>query len=104
CSYDMVLAVDPKKPDVLYAGGVGLWRCDACTGTPTWTEVSDPVAANPGDPPAGIHLDQHALVFATGEKGPVEFQKVHLFEGYCDQASDSKSFDTDHPQAIASGV
>lgn len=48
CWYDMVLSVDPRDPDTLYAGGLWLWRYDGAT----WTRLL------PG------HVDQHAITWA----------------------------------------
>lgn len=54
CFYNHVLSVDPKNENVLYAGGIGLWRYDGTT----WTEVAL------SDPAKGIHADQHRMVWA----------------------------------------
>jgi hypothetical protein len=53
CWYDQALAVDPTNPNILYAGGLGVWRFDGSI----WTEIDN--VAN------GIHVDQHSLVFAS---------------------------------------
>jgi hypothetical protein len=44
--------VDPSNANILYAGGIGLWRFDGTN----WTEIDS--VAN------GIHVDQHSLGFA----------------------------------------
>lgn len=48
CTYDHVLLVDAKDPDLLYAGGVWLWSYDG----KKWSQIL------PG------HVDQHALAWA----------------------------------------
>jgi uncharacterized protein (TIGR03437 family) len=52
-----VLAVDPTDPNIVFAGGLSLWR--SLDGGVTWTDVG---AANAVEYP---HVDHHALVFAT---------------------------------------
>jgi hypothetical protein len=54
CWYDHVLSVDPASADVLYAGGIGLWRFDGAT----WQNVGQSEPTRPG-----IHVDQHALAW-----------------------------------------
>ena len=49
CWYDLVLVVDPTNPDLVYFGGVPLYR--SIDGGATWAVISN-----------GIHVDQHALV------------------------------------------
>jgi photosystem II stability/assembly factor-like uncharacterized protein len=55
CYYDHALLVDPSQPDILYAGGIPLWKFDGNT----WTEIS-----RINDPLHGIHVDQQALAWA----------------------------------------
>jgi hypothetical protein len=54
CFYNHELSVDPKNENVLYAGGIGLWRYDGTT----WKEVAL------GKPAKGIHADQHSMAWA----------------------------------------
>jgi hypothetical protein len=54
CFYNHELSVDPKNENVLYAGGIGLWRYDGTT----WKEVAL------SDPARGIHADQHSMAWA----------------------------------------
>ena len=56
CDYSHVIIVDPTNANVLYAGGVPLWKFDGAS----WTEVSKTVS----DPTHGIHVDQHSMAFA----------------------------------------
>lgn len=54
CFYNHELSVDPKNENVLYAGGIGLWRYDGTT----WKEVAL------SDPSRGIHADQQSMAWA----------------------------------------
>ncbi len=56
CWYSHDIIVDPADANILYAGGIPLWKFDGSI----WTEISKTVA----DPLRGIHADQHALAFA----------------------------------------
>ncbi|HEV8266691.1 MAG TPA: choice-of-anchor D domain-containing protein, partial [Thermoanaerobaculia bacterium] len=79
CSYDHVLLADLVDPDTLYAGGIGLWKCQTCRATEAkWSEISKtgttPTA--PVDKVRGIHVDQHTLAWIkqAGQGGPASFQ------------------------------
>ena len=50
CWYDLVVSVDPTDPNVVYVGGVGLYR--STDGGATFRSIGNP-----------IHVDQHALSF-----------------------------------------
>lgn len=54
CFYSHELSVDPENENVLYAGGIGLWRYDGAT----WKEVAL------SDPAKGIHADQQRMAWA----------------------------------------
>jgi len=58
CWYDHEIVADPADANVLYAGGLALWRYDGAT----WIEVSQ-TASSPFD---GIHVDQHSMAWAGG--------------------------------------
>ena len=64
--YDNVLAVDPRNPNVVWAGGVNLFRSD--DGGASWTAMpgvqTTTIAAK-----RGIHHDQHAIVFHPAYDG-----------------------------------
>ncbi len=61
CWYNHEIVVDPTNPDILYAGGIPLWKCANCTETgATWVEVSKTVFS----PANGIHVDQHTMAWA----------------------------------------
>lgn len=54
CFYNHELSVDPTNPDVLYAGGVSLWKYDGAQ----WHQIG--FLPNDG----GIHADQHRMRWA----------------------------------------
>jgi hypothetical protein len=58
--YDNVIAVDPKDPNRVWAGGVDLFRSD--DGGKTWGLASY-WWAEPGVDPSYVHADQHAIAF-----------------------------------------
>lgn len=66
--FAMSFAVDPANPDIVYAGGLDVWRTmDAGA---TWTQLSD--WSPPGSAKFNyMHADQHAVVF--GADGTVYF-------------------------------
>ena len=85
--YCNVIAVDPVDPDVVWAGGVDLFRSDdgGRTWGPTsfwWTERSTP---------SFVHADQHAIVFHPDYDG---VNNTTLFSG-----TDGGVFRTDNPGA-----
>jgi uncharacterized protein (TIGR03437 family) len=59
--YDNVLAVDPLNPNVVWAGGVNLFRSD--DGGAKWSVVFDLTFAT------STHVDHHAIVFHPGYNG-----------------------------------
>jgi len=58
--YDMMIECDPTNPEILYIGGIDLYRsANAKTGTTvTWTAISNWMA--------NVHSDQHAMTFKPG--------------------------------------
>ncbi|MGH9968306.1 MAG: WD40/YVTN/BNR-like repeat-containing protein [Pyrinomonadaceae bacterium] len=64
--YNNVIAVDPTNADVVYAGGMNLYRSG--DGGKTWNQVSN--GADP-DYPLSLHPDQHAIAFDPQESGNV---------------------------------
>jgi uncharacterized cupin superfamily protein len=68
CWYDMVLAVSPTNPSLIYAGGSynysagdgGLYM--SANGGASWSSV------NPGNNGQGLHPDFHAIAFAPNSK------------------------------------
>jgi len=58
CHYDHEIIVDPANANILYAGGVPLWRYNGTTGV--WTEISRTTNAVAS---TGIHVDQHAMAW-----------------------------------------
>ncbi len=59
-SYDLVIAADPTDADIIYTGGVNLWK--SVNGGSTMSCVSYWVGVNSGID--GVHADQHALEFS----------------------------------------
>jgi hypothetical protein len=59
--YCNVIAVDPVDPDVVFAGGVDLFRSD--DGGQNWGLASYWFAKYPTTYPSYVHADQHAIVF-----------------------------------------
>jgi photosystem II stability/assembly factor-like uncharacterized protein len=57
CWYDLVLVTDPSNPNIIYFGGVTLFR--SSDGGSTWTDVTPP------------HVDQHALVFSPASNSTI---------------------------------
>ena len=56
CWFDLVIRPNPMQPDVIFAGGVNLYR--SLNGGTTWTSVPGNGASG------GPHVDHHALVFS----------------------------------------
>src|SRR5262249_27775312 len=56
CNYDHDILVNPTNPNVLYAGGIPLWKFDGTR----WSEISNMVL----NPTNAIHVDQHILAWA----------------------------------------
>lgn len=58
--YDLMIECDPTNPEILYVGGIDLYRsANAKTGaTVTWTTISNWTT--------NVHSDQHALTFKPG--------------------------------------
>jgi hypothetical protein len=61
--YDNVIAVDPLNSDVVWVGGIGMFRSD--DGGRNWGIASFWNA----NPPQYAHEDQHVIVFAPGYNG-----------------------------------
>lgn len=67
----MTLAVDPNNPDVLYAGGLDVWKStDAGT---SWEHLSDWSAMYSGGGDNYVHADQHAIVYKPGSSTTAVF-------------------------------
>ena len=59
--YDNVIAVDPKDPNRVFAGGIDLFRSD--DGGKNWGLLSYWWAEGPPDAASYAHADQHVIVF-----------------------------------------
>jgi hypothetical protein len=60
CWYNLELTVKPTDENILFFGGIPLWRYNG--NTSTWVEVSQTAA--PANRNNGIHVDQHASAWA----------------------------------------
>ena len=60
CWYNMTLTVKPTDENILFFGGIPVWRLTLST--LTWVEVSQTAA--PANRNNGIHVDQHASAWA----------------------------------------
>src|ERR1035437_2110437 len=60
-NYFSDMAVDPSNPNVVYAGGLDLWK--ATDGGGTWARIPRWQGIGFGSP--YVHADQHAIVFAS---------------------------------------
>lgn len=59
-----VLRVDPLDPDILYTGGLDLWR--SSNGGTTWKHISDWMLMYNGGGDDYVHADQHNIQFMPG--------------------------------------
>ncbi len=95
--YDNVVAVDPLNPDVVWAGGIDLFRSD--DGGRNWGLASywwlDRDKASGQFPPQYAHADQHALIFHPRYDGAANRT---LFVG-----NDGGLYRTDDARASTSG-
>jgi len=87
--YCNVIAVDPVDPDVVWAGGVDLFRSD--DGGRNWGLASYWFAKYPTRLPSYVHADQHAIVFHP------DYDGVNVRTMFT--ASDGGIFRTDNPYA-----
>jgi len=61
CGYDQVVAIHPEDPDIMYFGGVRLFR--TVDGGHTWSQIQDHGDPNPSS--NWIHPDIHAVAIST---------------------------------------
>jgi photosystem II stability/assembly factor-like uncharacterized protein len=61
CDYDMFVAVDPTDPNIIYLGGLDLYR--TTDGGNTWTDLGGYVGY--------IHPDQHAFAFSPASHATI---------------------------------
>jgi hypothetical protein len=88
--YCNVIAVDPVNPDVVWAGGVDLFRSD--DGGRNWGLASYWFAKYPTRYASYVHADQHAIVFHPDYDG-VDIRTMF-------SATDGGVFRTDNPDGI----
>ncbi len=67
----MTIAVDPNNPEVLYAGGLDLWRTSN-NGT-SWDHLSDWTRMYYGGGNTYVHADQHTIVYKLGSSSKMLF-------------------------------
>lgn len=60
--YDNILAVQPDNPNIVYAGGIDIFK--TTNGGTSWTQISNWYSQ--GGAPPYVHADQHAMVFPSG--------------------------------------
>jgi hypothetical protein len=66
-NYDLVIAVHPTRPDVVFTGSVELWRTQ--NSGDKWDKVLDWTNYDGGD--RAQHADQHAILFDAGRSGTI---------------------------------
>ncbi len=59
-----VLKVDPLNPDILYSGGLDLWK--STNAGMTWNKISDWIMMYYGGGDDYVHADQHCIQFQPG--------------------------------------
>lgn len=71
--YDLLLEVDPSNDQILYAGGIDLFR--TANGGTTWTQISKWSNNNnlAGLSCSLVHADQHAIAFKPGNSNVALF-------------------------------
>ena len=67
----MTLGVDPNDPNVLYAGGLDLWRTS--DNGATWQHLSDWTMMYYGGGDTYVHADQHTIVYKPGSSSKILF-------------------------------
>jgi hypothetical protein len=65
--YDLVLKVDPTNDQVLYAGGINLFK--SSNGGTSWTQISH----SNGIYAQYVHADQHGITFGNGNSARILF-------------------------------
>lgn len=66
--YDLIAGVDPNDSDVIYVGGVNLYK--TIDGGQSWTQLSEWFS---GSSRQEVHADQHNLVFVNGTSSIMYF-------------------------------
>lgn len=81
------IAIDPNDPNVVFLGGVNMYRCRNVIGSDIiWTPISNTEIGNT-ESINKIHVDQHQIIFAQGSSAK------------CYIATDGGIFKTDNIQA-----
>jgi len=63
--YDLVIEADPSNDQIVYVGGIDLFR--SADGAATWNQIST------WDSGSAVHSDQHAITFKPGNSNTVVF-------------------------------
>ncbi len=66
--YDLTIALDPSDDDILYAGGIDLFK--STNGATSWNQISHWYG---GFGFQEVHADQHAVAFAPGDSDKIIF-------------------------------
>jgi photosystem II stability/assembly factor-like uncharacterized protein len=67
----MTLAVDPNNPNILYAGGLDLWRTS--DNGSNWSHLTDWALMYSGGGNKYVHADQHAISYKPGSSSTMAF-------------------------------
>ena len=86
--YDNVIAVDPVNPDIVWAGGIDLWRSD--DGGVTWGTAGYWWFTKGADPEYH-HADQHAIVFHPGYDGASNRVMFSASDGGIDRVDNARA-------------
>ena len=68
--YDLMIEVDPNDDDILYVGGINLFR--SIDGASSWSQISKWHSGISGGFPV-VHADQHAMTFRPGASNEAVF-------------------------------
>ncbi|MBN3036762.1 MAG: T9SS type A sorting domain-containing protein [Bacteroidales bacterium] len=67
----LVAAVDPNNPDMVYAGGLDVWK--SSNGGNSWSHLSDWSLMYSGGGPDYVHADQHVQLYKPGSSDEMLF-------------------------------
>jgi gliding motility-associated-like protein len=68
--YDLMLEIDPSNDEIVYVGGINLFR--SSNSGETWSQISRWHAGKPGNYSV-VHADQHAMTFNPGNSDQAIF-------------------------------
>ena len=67
--YNINVAVDPTTPDIVYLGGISLWKATRSTTTGAWTTVEIGGAVHPDNPAPAFDPTNHLVIYAGNDGG-----------------------------------